>query len=82
MAQKSETGQAMPAWIRYQLDLRGIKFEAVAKKARRSVPLVSQVINGQKQSEKVQEALASLLGYQSWQHLWADAFISAERSAV
>jgi transcriptional regulator with XRE-family HTH domain len=69
-------------WIRYNLNLKNIKLEAIAKKARRSVPLVSRVLSGSRRSEKVQAALAELLGYPSWQHLWADAFINSERKAI
>ena len=69
-------------WIRYRLDLGGIRLEEVAKKAHRSIPLVSKVINGERRSEKVEAALSELLGYPSWQNLWADAFINAERRAV
>jgi hypothetical protein len=63
-------------WIKYQLDLRNIKLETVAQKANRSVSSVSRVICGVKKSEKVEKALAEMLGYPSWKHLWADAFIS------
>jgi hypothetical protein len=62
------------SWIKYQLDLRNIKLEAVAQKAHRSVPMVSQVICGVKKSEKVEKALAEMLGYPSSTHLWVEAF--------
>jgi hypothetical protein len=64
------------------LDLRNIKLDAVAKKAGRSVPLVSLVVCGVRRSEKVEAALAEMLGYPSWQHLWAAAMVNAERRAV
>ncbi|GHV92869.1 hypothetical protein AGMMS50268_33720 [Spirochaetia bacterium] len=38
------------SWIKYQLDLRNIKLKAVAKKANRTVSMVSQVITGVKNS--------------------------------
>jgi len=85
MAQLRTAGnKAQPesCWIRYRLDLRGIKLEEIAVKAHRSIPLVSKVSSGERRSEKVEAALAEALGYPSWQHLWADAFISAERRAV
>jgi hypothetical protein len=69
-------------WLRYQLDLRNIKMDAVAKKARRSVPLVSLVICGEMRSEKVEAALAEMLGYPSWERLWAAAMINAQRNAI
>jgi len=82
MTEKRTSGNKESCWIRYRLDLRGIKLEDVAKKANRTISLVSKVINGERQSEKVEVALAELLGYSSWKNLWADAFINAERRAV
>ena len=57
------------SWIKYQLDLRNIKLEAVAKKASRSVSMVSQVITGVKNSEAVGMALAKTLGYATYKDL-------------
>jgi hypothetical protein len=85
MIQKKEIDQPMPptgCWIRYQLNLRGMILETAAKKAGRSVTLVSRVISGERRSEKVQAVLAEMLGYKSWQHLWAAAMLNAERRAV
>jgi hypothetical protein len=56
-------------WIKYKLDLRNIKLEDVAKKAHRTVSMVSQVICGVKKSEKVEKALADILGYASYKDL-------------
>ena len=69
-------------WINYRLDLKGIRHEDVASKARCSASLVSKVISGVRSSKNVQAVLAEMLGYESWKHLWADAFISADRRAV
>jgi len=69
-------------WIRYQLDVRNITLETVAKKACRHITLVSKVIRGERKSEKVEAALADILGYPTFKHLWAAAFINAERKAV
>jgi hypothetical protein len=69
-------------WIRYQLDLRNIKLEEVAQKAHHSVSSVSRVICGVKKSEKVEKALAEMLGYPSYKHLWADAFLNANRGGA
>ncbi|MDR3019876.1 MAG: hypothetical protein LBU66_03110 [Treponema sp.] len=66
-------------WIKYQLNLRGIKYKAIARKARRTEAFVSQVICGKRNSEPVEAALADALGYPSWKHLWAAAFINADR---
>jgi len=70
-------------WIKYQLDLRNIKYDVVAEKARCSIQFVSMVICGKRKSKNVEAVLAEMLGYQSYKHLWADAFInSGERKAV
>jgi lambda repressor-like predicted transcriptional regulator len=71
-------------WIKYQLDLRNIKLEAIAKKAGRTVATVSRVICRTRNSEKVEAVLAEMLGYESFKHLWAAAFVEVgfERKAV
>jgi hypothetical protein len=69
-------------WIKYQLNLRNIRLDAVAKKVRCSVATVSRVIFRKRRSEKVEAALAEVLGYPSWKDLWAAAFCDAERRAV
>jgi ribosomal protein L31E len=69
-------------WIKYQLDLRNIKLEDVAKKAHRSISMVSQVICGVKKSEKVEKVLAEMLGYPSSTHLWAEAFRNSKGGAA
>jgi DNA-binding LacI/PurR family transcriptional regulator len=69
-------------WIKYQLDLRNIKLDAIAKKAGRTVATVSRVICKTRHSEKVEAALAEMLGYSSSKELWAAAFVNAERRAV
>jgi DNA-binding LacI/PurR family transcriptional regulator len=69
-------------WIKYQLDLRNIKMEDVARKAHRSVSMVSRVVAGVKKSEKVEKALAEMLGYPSYKNLWAAAFITSGRGGA
>ena len=56
-------------FIKYRLELLNIKYEDVAKKAHRSVPLVSQVISGERRSNNVQAALASMLGFDTYKEL-------------
>jgi hypothetical protein len=77
MAQRTRSPEhPMPpegSWIKFQLDLRNIKMEAVAKKARRSISMVSQVITGVKNSEAVGLALAQMLGYATHKDLMEDA---------
>ena len=69
-------------WIKYQLSLCDIKLETVAKKSGLTVATVSRVIFSKRRSKKVESVLAEMLGYKSWQHLWAAAFINARRKAV
>jgi transcriptional regulator with XRE-family HTH domain len=69
-------------WIKYQLILRNIKLEDVAKKAHRSISSVSRVVCGVKKSEKVEMALAEMLGYPSYKHLWAAAFINSKKGGA
>jgi hypothetical protein len=70
------------SWIKYQLDLRNIKMEAVAKKARRSTSMVSQVITGVKNSDAVGLALAQMLGYATYKDLMEAACIHAKGGAA
>jgi hypothetical protein len=85
MARTRSKEHPMPpegCWIKYQLDLRNIKLEDVAQKAHRSVSSVSRVVCGIKKSEKVESALAEMLGYPSYKHLWAAAFINSRGGAA
>ena len=70
------------SWIKYQLDLRNIKMEAVAKKAHRSISMVSQVIAGVKNSDAVGLALARMLGYASYKDLMEAAYLHAKGGAA
>jgi hypothetical protein len=58
-------------WIKYQMDLRNVKMTDVARKAHRSVSMVSRVVCGVKKSAKVESALAELLGYPGFEALKA-----------
>jgi hypothetical protein len=69
-------------WIKYQLDLRNIKLEDVAKKAHRSVSMVSQVITGVKNSEAVGLALARALGYAAYRDLMEAAYAQSKGGAA
>ena len=85
MAQKSLSDQPIPperCWIKYQLNLRGIKYEVIAKKSNRTDSFVSLVVCGKRRSDAVEAALAEVLGYPSWNLLRYDAFINADRKAV
>ena len=66
-------------WLRYSLDLRGVRLEEVGKKAHRTASLVSKVINGERRSEKVEAVLADILGFSSKEQLWAAASNNAKR---
>jgi len=85
MARSRSFENPMPpegCWIKYQLDLRNIKLDAIAKKAGRTVATVSRVICRTRNSEKAEAALAEMLGYSSWKELWAAALVNADRRAV
>ena len=69
-------------WIRYQLTLRNIRLEIIANKTNCTVATVSRVISRNRHSEKVEIALAQMLGYPSWEQLWADAVINAKGGAA
>jgi ribosomal protein L31E len=70
------------SWIKYQLDLRNVKMEAVAKKARRTVSMVSQVITGIKNSDAVGLALARTLGYATYKDLMEAARLHTKGGAA
>jgi hypothetical protein len=70
------------SWIKYQLDLRNIKLETVAKKANRSTSMVSQVICGVKNSEKIGSALARILGYATYKDLMEAASAQSKGGAA
>jgi hypothetical protein len=85
MARSRSKKYPMPpegAWIKYQLDLRNIKMEDVARKAHRSTASVSREVTGVKKSARVEAALAEMLGYPSWRHLWAAAFINSRKGGA
>jgi hypothetical protein len=69
-------------WIRYQLNLRNIKLQNVALKAGRAESTVSQVICGIKNSERIGQALADLLGYPSFEALTAAAAAQTKGGAA
>jgi hypothetical protein len=70
------------SWIKYQLDLRNIKLEDVARKAHRSVSSVSRVICGVKKSEKAEKALAEMLGYATCKDLMEAARLHVKGGAA
>jgi hypothetical protein len=77
MAQKQTFGNHESCWIRYQLDLRSITQREVAKKANRSLQLVSLVIRGERRSNNVEAALSQMLGFKTFKEL-----IEAARSST
>jgi ribosomal protein L31E len=70
------------SWIKYQLDLRNIKLETVARRANRSISMVSQVITGVKNSDIVGLALAKTLGYATYQDLMEAARLQVKGGAA
>ena len=85
MARTRSSENPMPpegSWIKYQLDLRNIKLEAVAKEAKRTVSMVSQVITGVKNSDAVGLALARTLGYATYKDLMDAASLASKGGAA
>ena len=85
MARTREADNPMPpegSWIKYRLDLRNIKFEEIAQKAGRSIALVSQVISGERRSEKVGAALAEALGFATYKDLMDAASLHTKGGAA
>ena len=85
MARTRSAEHTMPpagSWIKYQLDLRNIKLEAVAQKAHRTISMVSQVICGVKNSDAVGLALAQMLGYASFKDLMEAACAQVKGGAA
>jgi hypothetical protein len=56
-------------WIQYQLSLRQAKLGDVARKAGCNITMVSQVLHGRKNSKRVRQALADVLGFSSFDML-------------
>jgi transcriptional regulator with XRE-family HTH domain len=56
-------------WIQYQLNLKRITQKTVAQRAGCNNRMVSQFLRGRKNSEKVKNALADVLGYTSFDKL-------------
>ncbi|MGL4986245.1 MAG: hypothetical protein ACRC5H_03800 [Treponemataceae bacterium] len=65
-------------WIKYQLNLFRISQADIAKKANCHGVIVSQFLGGVKNSNRTRAAIASLLGYKSFDDLLA----AARREAV
>jgi hypothetical protein len=70
------------SWIKYQMDLRNIKMDAVARRAGRSLSLVSSVIRGIRNSKAVGTALARMLGYATYQDLMEAASAQSRGGAA
>lgn len=60
-------------WVRFQLDLRGIKQQDAAERAGVAKATVSDFLIGRNNSEKVRGLLCSILGYPSFADLLAAA---------
>jgi hypothetical protein len=85
MARTRSPEHPMPpegSWIKYLLDLRNIKLETVARRANRSISMVSQVITGVKNSDIVGLALAKTLGYATYQDLMETARLQVKGGAA
>ena len=60
-------------WVKFQLDLRNIKLEAVAKRAGVTVGQVSRVICGTRKTINVKNVLATMLGFSTYEDLMETA---------
>ena len=79
MAEKQAFRQPIPpenCWIKYQLNLRNIKYEVIAQKANRTLHFVSMVVCGRRRSQYIGSILAGLLGYGSYEELMEAARMS------
>jgi len=65
-------------WIKLQLFQKNITQTEIARKANCTNQLVSQVICGQRKSEKVKNVIANMLGYESYEQLKIAAFNDKE----
>ena len=59
-------------WVKFQLALKRISLRDIAASAGCSIPMVSQVIHGHKQSANVRMVLLQALEYPSFEDLLAD----------
>lgn len=57
---------AESAWIKYKFNLAGLSASAVARKLDINRSLVSNVIAGRLHSRKIEQEIAKVCGYQSW----------------
>ena len=57
---------AESAWIKYKFNLAGLSASAVARKLDINRSLVSNVIAGRLHSRKIEQEIARVCGYQSW----------------
>ena len=66
-------------WILYQLNLRYIRLEDIAHYAGCSPEAAWNVLIWGMPSQKINPVLAKLLGYPSWDSLWADAYDNSKK---
>lgn len=59
----------------YRLSQMGLSQTAIAHKTQVSVPVVNQVIRGVRTSKKIQGAIATTLGHNSWSELEQTAIL-------
>jgi len=58
-------------WLHYQMKLRNLTLETVAKKANVSLSMITHFLKCNKNSDKVKKAFAEVLGYESFEKLIA-----------
>ena len=57
---------AESAWLKYRLELAGLSATAMSKKLEVDSSIVYNVIAGRKHSRKIEQEIAKVCGYQSW----------------
>ena len=85
MARTRSKKNPMPpegSWIKFQMDLRNIKMMDVARKANRSLSMVSEFVTGVKNSVAVGKALAQMLGFDNYNDMMEAAYRQSRGDAA
>lgn len=57
---------AESAWLKYELELAGLSATVMAKQLNVDSSIVYNVIAGRRHSRKIEQEIARVCGYQSW----------------
>ena len=81
--QKAQFDHHMPLeryWVKYQLALRGIKYEAISRESETGVEHISKVMRGKLRSQRVETIIARFIGYPSWDEMMKTAVAETAKS--